>query len=303
MTTPSGSWLLFGAGTPSGAAFLDALGPSPVVLLSRRPPQPLLHGPQRRFMVCDLQQPGAWEADLDGLLVSFAPIWDLAPFLAALAQDRPAALGGLRGVVACSSSSVISKRFATNRFDRQLVARLAGAEQLLLNTCQGLGLPARILRPTLIYGSAAGYHDRNLSRLLELLRRLPLLPVPRPAGLRQPIHCRQLAAVALAQALALANAPAGPLAPLAVGGDDTLSYGDLLHRLQSATAMGDPARRCWLLPLPPRLFLLLATPFLALSPKRFEAVQRMGADLAGFTPAHQLSGQAAEPFPLLPLAP
>ncbi len=296
-------WLLFGAGTPSGAAFLEAVADAPVQLLGRRRPQPLLQGAQRGFVTCDLQQPAAFAANLDGLLVSFAPIWDLAPFLATLAQARPAALRSLRGVVACSSSSVISKRFAANGFDRSLVSRLAAAEQQLLHTCGGLGVPARILRPTLIYGSAGGYHDRNLSRLMALLRRLPLLPVPQPAGLRQPIHCRQLAAVAHAQALALTRPLTGPLPPLEVGGDDTLSYGALLQRLQAATRPGDRARHCRLLPVPPRLFFCLAAPLLALAPKRFEAVLRMGADLAGFTPAHALSGAAAELFPVLPLAP
>ena len=70
-----------------------------------------------------------------------------------------------------------------------------------------------------------------------------------------------------------------------------------------ATDPGDRARRCRLLPLPPRLFLSLASPLLLLSPKRFEAVLRMGADLAGFTPAHRLLGASPEPFPVLPLVP
>ncbi|MFM9109321.1 MAG: hypothetical protein ACKOPN_01740, partial [Prochlorococcaceae cyanobacterium] len=136
-------------------------------------------------------------------------------------------------------------------------------------------------------------------------RRLPLLPLPQPSGLRQPIHCRQLAAVALAQARALP--PVGvdhqPLPPMAVGGDDSLSYLELLRRLQAAAPAGDPARRCRLLPVPPRLFFSLAAPLLLLSPKRFEAVLRMGADLAGFSPAHALSGEDAQAFPVLPLAP
>jgi hypothetical protein len=38
------------------------------------------------------------------------------------------------------------------------------------------------------------------------------------------------------------------------------------------------------------------------SPKAFEAVLRMGANLSGFTPAHQLLGREPQPFPVLPLA-
>ena len=58
-----------------------------------------------------------------------------------------------------------------------------------------------------------------------------------------------------------------------------------------------------LLGLPPRLFQTLAAPLLLLSPKRFEAVLRMGADLAGFTPVHRILGGPPEPFPVLPLVP
>lgn len=299
------AWQLMGAGTPSGAAFAALLGGRSLQLLGRRPPAGLLQAPGTGFTPCDLQQPQAFSGALAGVLVSFAPIWDLAPFLATLAAERPDALACLAGVVACSSSSAISKRFASNPFDRDLVQRLCRAESLLQDTCGRRTIACRILRPTLIYGSAAGYHDRNLSRLLALLRRLPLLPLPQPSGLRQPIHCRQLAAVALAQARALP--PVGvdhqPLPPMAVGGDDSLSYLDLLRRLQAAAPAGDPARRCRLLPVPPRLFFSLAAPLLLLSPKRFEAVLRMGADLAGFSPAHALSGEDAQAFPVLPLAP
>ena len=101
-----------------------------------------------------------------GLWISFGPLWLLAPFLDRLAQDYPERLKGLRGVIACSSSSVITKRFAANRFDRELVARLNAAEDQLIATCRYLELPCRILRPTLIYGRVGPYVDRNLSRLI-----------------------------------------------------------------------------------------------------------------------------------------
>jgi hypothetical protein len=72
----------------------------------------------------------------------------------------------------------------------------------------------------------------------------------------------------------------------------------MLQALQQAQPPGDPARRCRLLPIPNRLFLLLAAPLLLRSPKAFEAVLRMGADLAGFLPAHQLLAEPPQPFPV-----
>ena len=63
-----------------------------------------------------------------------------------------------------------------------------------------------------------------------------------------------------------------------------------------------PARHCRICEIPNRLFFLLAAPLLLRSPKAFEAVLRIGADLAGFTRSHQLLDQPPQPFPVLPLA-
>ena len=239
-----------------------------------------------------------------GLWISFAPIWLLAPFFEQLAAGHPERLQGLRGVIACSSSSVITKRFAANQSDRQLVARLAAAETQLSSTCRRLEIPCRILRPTLIYGHVDLYGDRNLSSLLSIMTRLPCLVLPRDTGLRQPIHARQLASVAFQFARQLSTTGWDPTQAecIAVGGDTELSYTDMLRTLQRSLPQSDPARRCRLLSIPNPLFFLLAAPLLLWSPKVFEAVLRMSADLGGFTPAHHLSGEAPQSFPVMPLA-
>ena len=295
---------LFGAATPTGEAFrqlgLSADPARPLHAYSRRAPAPT---DRADFTNPEAFRP-AGEPGFRAIWISFGPIWLLAPFLEQLARDHPERLAGLRGLIACSSSSAITKRFAANRFDRELVARLTGAEDQLLATCRRLDVPCRILRPSLIYGQAGPYGDRNLSRLLALLRRLPLVPLPAHTGLRQPIHARQLAAVALhlAQQLHGSGWDESLPARIALGGDTTLTYAAMIRALQQAQPPGDPARRCRLLPIPNRLFFALASPLLIRSPKAFEAVLRMGADLAGFTPAHQLLGREPESFPVLPLA-
>ena len=86
------------------------------------------------------------------------------------------------------------------------------------------------------------------------------------------------------------------------GGDESLSYRDMLKRLQQALPFNDPARRCRLIEVPQRLFFTAASPLHLISPKAFEAVLRMGADLSGFMPAHELLQQPRQTFPLLPLA-
>ena len=293
---------LFGAATPTGEAFRQQA--------ANKDLHWPLHAYSRRSAAtpADFTNPAAFRPagspGTPALWISFGPIWLLAPFLEQLAREYPERLAGLRGLMACSSSSAITKRFAANRFDRELVAHLSGAEDQLLATCRYLQLQCCILQPTLIYGQAGPYNDRNLSKLLQLLQRMPCLPLPAESGLRQPIHASQLAAVALHVAEQLSRYGCDPSLPerITLGGDITLPYSSMISALQQAQPAEDPARRCRLLPIPNRLFFSLAAPILLRSPKAFEAVLRMGANLSGFTPAHQLLGREPQPFPVLPLA-
>jgi hypothetical protein len=300
---------LFGAATPVGNSFIELVRadpcPLPLFGYSRNPSK---HG--EVMYRADFQDPASFNPQGDqrscknALWISFAPIWLLAPFLEQLAESHPEQLEGIRGLIACSSSSVVTKRFAANGFDRQLVAKLIAAETHLIAICRRLQIPCRILRPTLIYGQVGHYGDRNLSQLLSLLRRLPMMPLPTYTGLRQPIHARQLAAVALQLAKQLITSGLDPGQPecFEVGGDTELSYTEMLRALQHSLPQDDPARRCYLLPIPNRLFFLFAAPLLTSSPKAFEAVLRIGSDLSGFMPAHKLLGEAPQPFPVQPLS-
>ncbi len=244
------------------------------------------------------------QGSLPKVWISFAPIWLFTSFFEWLAINRPEHLHGIRGIIVCSSSSAITKRFAFNRFDRQLVARLVSAEDRLLAASRSLDLPCKILRPSIIYGQVGSYGDRNISVLLRLMSRLPFLPIPAETGLRQPIHASQLASVALCLAKQLSGS--GMCLPphelISVGGDVQLSYIAMLQSLQRSLPAHDLARRCRLLPIPNRLFYFFAAPLLLYSPKIFEAVLRISADLNDFTPAHRLIGENAKIFPVAPLA-
>ena len=290
---------LFGALTPTGEALKHLLFSShphfPLFSYSRRDPS---------LLKVDFSQPAAFrpggEPDAPSVWISFGPIWLFAFFLEQLSLEYPERLQNLRGVIACSSSSVITKRFAANRFDRELVSRLSTSEDQLVATCRRLRVPCRILRPTLIYGRAGAFSDRNLSRLIVLMRRMPLLPLPAHTGLRQPIHASQLAAVVL---MLLRHFTTSDLEPppsehISIGGDSELTYMAMLRSLQLSLPHADPARRCRLISVPNRLFFAAAAPLLLHSPKAFEAVLRMGSDLSGFTPAHKLLNTNPQPFPV-----
>ena len=295
---------LFGASTSTGEAFRQlALSADPARPLQAYSRRALTSTYRANFSNPEEFRP-AGEPGTPAIWISFGPIWLLAPFLEQLARNHPERLAGLRGLIVCSSSSAITKRFAANHFDRMLVTRITGAEDQLLATCRRLDVPCHILRPTLIYGQVGPYGDRNLSKILSLMRRLPLLTLPAQPGLRQPIHASQLAAVTMQlvdQIVAHGFVPSLP-ERIAVGGDTTLTYTEMISALQQALTPGDRARRCRVLSIPNRLFFLLAAPLLIRSPKAFEAVLRMGANLSGFTPAHQLLGSEPQSFPVLPLA-
>lgn len=292
---------LFGGTTPTGEFFRQQVASAV--------PTWTLHAYSRSSadLPADFTKPSSFrpagDSSASGIWISFGPIWHLAPFFEQLSCLHPERLAGLQGMVACSSSSAITKRYSINRYDRALVAKLNSSEKQLLATCSRMKVPCHILQPTLVYGKAGIYGDRNLSRLLQYLRRLPFFPLPAESGLRQPIHAAQLAAVALyvARQLDASGLNADFPERIALGGDTILSYVEMVRALQHSQPPGDAAHRCQLLKIPNRLFFAMATPLLLSSPRAFEAVLRMGSNLSGFTPAHQLLGCEPQPFPRFPL--
>ncbi len=106
--------------------------------------------------------------------------------------------------------------------------RLAAEEEI-----RSSGLDWTILRPTMIYGAPG---DRNLSRLLALLTRAPVLPVPGRRHLQQPVHASDLAEAVLAAAER--SAAAGQ--SYDVAGPVPLTFDELLRI--SARAVGSTTR-------------------------------------------------------------
>jgi hypothetical protein len=298
--------LLFGFSTPAGASFASRLSDFSLLIAGRNS---YCLPPRSAYVRCDLTAPVdmvAPELARPMTIVSFAPIWHFSDFLSRLNSYDSTCMARWNGVIACSSSSVLTKRFAFNRFDQALVKRLRRSEELLSTLCHQHSLPCKVLAPTLIYGNYGGYVDRNLSRLSRLLRILPFLLLPSHTGERQPIHCQQLAAVAWKFVESIRMNPSRiPLQQhIFLGGDETVTYREMLRRLRDAHqpcgSMSSflPAYRCLFLILPDRLFYFLTSPALFFSPKLYEALLRIGADLSGFQKAHELTATQPSSFPL-----
>jgi len=112
-------------------------------------------------------------------------------------------------------------------------ARLAAEQEI-----RESGLNWTILRPATIYGALG---DRNLSRLLGLLRRMPVLPVPGCAGLQQPVYVGDVASAVLTAA----ERPGAIGCSYDVAGPDPLTFEELVR-----TAARAAGRRARLVPVP-----------------------------------------------------
>jgi len=134
------------------------------------------------------------------------------------------------------------------------------------------GLKWTILRPTMIYGAPG---DRNLSRLLTLLTRARVLPVPGGGRhLQQPVHVADVAGATLTAV----QQPASAGATYDVAGPEPLSFRDLLQ--VSARVVGSRAR---LVPVPLAPLVTVAHCYELLNARpriRAEQLRRLAEDKA-----------------------
>ena len=126
-------------------------------------------------------------------------------------------------------------------------------------------------RPTMIYGDPG---DRNLSRLLPLLHRTPVRPVPGGRHLQQPVHAADVADAVLAAA----KRPAAFGGSYDVARPEPLTFTELLR-----TAARAVASRTRFVPVPLSAIVAAARGYELLSrnPKiRAEQVRRLAEDKA-----------------------
>jgi uncharacterized protein YbjT (DUF2867 family) len=169
---------------------------------------------------------------------------------------------GIRRAIFVSSTAVTTTLAAPTKR-----VRLA-AEQCIRDS----GLDWTILRPTMIYGAPG---DRNLSRLLALLARAPLLPVPGGGRhLQQPVHVADVADAVLAAA----ERPGTAGSCYDVAGPEPLTFAELLRI--SARAV---ASRTRFVPVPLMPLVAVARGYEQLSGRpriRAEQLRRLAEDKA-----------------------
>lgn len=293
--------LLFGSNNPSGAAFCKLCQGNSLEIWGRKAPI----GMNNIHIYCDLSRlPAQPITPLRGILVSFAPIWLLAAYLIHLFENQPDSVAGLNGIIACSSSSFLTKRFAFNSKDKALAQSLGKAHSQIKTLSRHLKIPSIVLAPTMIYGQVDDYGDKNLKKIISIMRLSPFIFLPRTSGFRQPIHATQLACVAHRQVELIKHGQKSRSLHdvVLLGGDVTLSYKEMIMALQQELHQTDRAKYCHILSIPDQLFLFLVAPILPFNPRLFEAILRIRSNLSGFETVHQLLGEPAQGFPVLPLA-
>ena len=238
----------------------------------------------------DLEKPFTYRnliIESEAVFISFAPIWKFVSFLKEVNLLDENFLNKIKLIIACSSSSIKTKRFASNSFDKGLFYKLKTAEDHLSELCTCRDVICKIIRPTLIYGDFGPFVDKNFNKLKLIMKVFPVIIFPENSGLRQPIHCSELAEFVF-QIVKNPNNFKYSQDKILVGGDITLSYLDILKEISKTIPKTLFFGNCKILLLPNRLFYFLFSPIYIFSPKIFESILRISADLSGFTPIHKL---------------
>jgi uncharacterized protein YbjT (DUF2867 family) len=182
--------------------------------------------------------------------------------------------GHAPAIVAAARAAGVDRAvfISTTAVTTRLPARSHSVRLLAEEQIRESGLKWTILRPTMIYGAPG---DRNLSRLLMLLPRVPVLPLPGGGRhLQQPVHVADAADAALSAVERSESAGS----TYDIAGPDPLSFAELLRI--AARAVGGQTR---FVPVPLRPLVAAAHGYelLAARPRiRAEQLQRLAEDKA-----------------------
>ena len=236
----------------------------------------------------------------NAIWINYGPIWDFSDFLNNIIKFRPELLNGLKAIISCSSTSVLTKKFAINDFDKLLVEKIKNAENLIEKICNNNNIIAQIIRTTLIYGKSKNFNDKNLSKIINFMEKSPILLMPKNSGLRQPIHCSQVAKITTDIVEKIFNSKIKDSNIFEVGGDEEISYYEMINLIKKSLPNNHKGKKCKIIEIPKSLFIFCSLPLIFLSLKNFEAVIRINSDLAGFYPTYKFLKKPPEKFPVAP---
>ena len=149
----------------------------------------------------------------------------------------------------------------------------------------------------MIYGSFKEIQDNNISKILYIMRYFKIVFLPSNSGLRQPIHAYQLAEVIYFLMMKSIKAKTKVIKLINLGGDNILNYEQIIESLRNSVDKNDPARKCIILKIPNRIFLVSILPIMIFSPKYFASLSRICSNLASFQKACEIIKTKPRSFP------
>ena len=210
--------------------------------------------------------------------IFLCPIWEVANFLDNLINEKIYNKFKIKGIICCSSSSVITKKYSWHNYDKELISKISSAEQNLIKICILNKTCISIIRPTLIYGNSGGYKDNNINRILKISKKLPFIILPKETGERQPIHISQLAEI-INRELDLINKikDKSHSSILDIGGDEILNYEMILKKLLFKRKI---KKHIYI--INSDVFFFILSPLLILNSRLYSEILRIKSDLSGF---------------------
>ncbi len=236
----------------------------------------------------------------DTIIISLAPIWLFVPFLKNYINTKNQKK--IKGIILTSSTSIITKKYSWNKFDKKLYSKLFYWEKELMKLNKKFNLKISLIRTSLIYGDIGFNEDKNLSLIINLMRKFIFLPIPKETGIRQPIHYSQLIKSILKIShsyISNSESKNGKLNIIDIGGDEELTYEKMLQRIKENMEFDYLLRKCFLIKIPNRIFFLILSPVILISPKYYESILRISINMGGFKPVYKISGEKKSKFPVI----
>ena len=214
----------------------------------------------------------------DEIWINLSPIWLFARFINSIKHELEPKPNKIKGIITCSSSSILTKKYSWHKYDKDLVSNLEGAEMLLIDICDQLDIFLSIIRPTMIYGKFNNYKDKNISRIEKICSKLPFIVLPNKTGFRQPISIKQLAKIIKHKLNMIINIDSKVKTEIInIGGDEIVSYSNLIKLIIKKNKFN-----CRIICIPQCIFLFIFSPFLLINTRLYSEIMRISSNLSGF---------------------
>ncbi|MBB13593.1 MAG: hypothetical protein CMC78_05415 [Flavobacteriaceae bacterium] len=218
------------------------------------------------------------ECNSEEIWIFLCPIWEIVNFLDNLINEKNYKKFQIKGIICCSSTSVITKKYSWHSYDKKLVSIIISAEQNIMKICSLNKTSISIIRPTLIYGNSGSYKDKNINQILKICKKLPFIILPKETGERQPLHISQLAEIINNEVkLITYTKDKSQQSILNIGGDEILSYEMILKSLLLKRKIKKS-----IFSINSHFFLLFFSPLLIINSRLYSEILRIRSDLSGF---------------------